>query len=687
MPDWEKRFRAPRVGLPDWAEDAPDRSLFVSNATGTFELYAWDRSTGEQRRATDRPNGTTDGVLSPDGEWIWWFSDTDGDEFGIWKRQPFGGGEDEPAVPGLAPSYPAGLALGRDGTAVVGRSIDEEPPSDGDGPAGAAEGAGPAGPAGESGADSGLGSGTGLGSGSGTGPGDDSGTGPGDGAATDPGDGAATDPADGAGSRAAGDGNGSGVREEGRGAAEPGGSSIHVLRPGGTPVEIYRHPESAGVGDLSYDSSLIAVEHTEHGDAMHSSIRVVTLDGDTVAELDDTKGGTEELGLAVMGFAPVAGDPRLLVGHQRRGRWEPMIWNPVTGEETALALDLPGDIGADWYPDGSALLIDHSHQARSELWRYDITSGGLTRIDTPAGTVSGATARPDGSVEFLWSSAARPPEVRSTTGKVVLDPPGMKAPGSVPVTDAWVDGPGGRVHALVQRPEGDGPFPTVFDIHGGPTWHDSDSFASGTAAWVDHGFAVVRVNYRGSTGYGREWTDALKHRVGLIELEDIAAVREWAVSSGLADPARLVLSGGSWGGYLTLLGLGTQPEAWALGLAAVPVADYVTAYHDEMEALKAMDRTLLGGTPEEVPERFAASSPLTYVDQVRAPVYISAGVNDPRCPIRQVENYVRRLEERGAPHEVYRYDAGHGSLVVEERIKQVRLEIDFAQRYLPAASG
>ncbi|MDP0941664.1 alpha/beta hydrolase family protein, partial [Klebsiella quasipneumoniae] len=80
----------------------------------------------------------------------------------------------------------------------------------------------------------------------------------------------------------------------------------------------------------------------------------------------------------------------------------------------------------------------------------------------------------------------------------------------------------------------------------------------------------------------------------------------------LADPDRLVLAGGSWGGYLTLLGIGTQPAAWAVGLAAVPVADYVTAYHDEMEALKAMDRTLLGGTPEEVPGRFAASSPLTY---------------------------------------------------------------------------
>lgn len=586
MPEWEKRFRAPRVGLPDWAEDAPDRSLFVSNATGTYELYAWDRATGAQRQATDRPNGTTDGVLTPDGEWIWWFSDTDGDEFGVWMRQPFGGGDDEPAVPGLEPSYPAGLALGRDGTAVVGRSTDED------------------------------------------------------------------------------------------------GTTVHVVRPGTAPVEIYRHRESAGVGDLSHDGTLIALEHTEHGDAMHSALRVVRLDGSTAAELDDTKGGAEELGLEVLGFAPLPGDTRLLIAHQRRGRWEPMVWDVASGEETELALELPGDVVAEWYPDGSALLVVHSFEARSELFRYDLAAAELVEVETPAGSVSGATARPDGTVEYLWSSAARPSEVRSTTGAVVLDPPGMKAPGSVPVEDAWVEGPGGRIHALVQRPAGAGPFPTVFELHGGPTWHDSDAFAAGPAAWLDHGYAVVRVNYRGSTGYGREWTDALKHRVGLIELEDVAAVREWAVSSGLADPSKLVLAGASWGGYLTLLGLGTQPDAWSLGLAVVPVADYVTAYHDEMEALKAMDRTLLGGTPEEVPERFEASSPLTYVDAVKAPVYISAGVNDPRCPIRQVENYVDRLAARGAVHEVYRYDAGHGSLVVEERIKQVRLELEFAGRHL-----
>lgn len=99
VPPWEQRFRAPRVSLPDWAEDAPDRALFVSNATGTYELYAWDRATGEQRQVTDRPNGTTDGVLTPDGEAVWWFDDTDGDEFGVWMRRPFHGGADTGSVP------------------------------------------------------------------------------------------------------------------------------------------------------------------------------------------------------------------------------------------------------------------------------------------------------------------------------------------------------------------------------------------------------------------------------------------------------------------------------------------------------------------------------------------------------------------------------------------------------------
>ncbi|KAB2376486.1 S9 family peptidase [Actinomadura montaniterrae] len=579
---WKARFRAARISLPRWARDAPDRSIYRSNATGTWEIYAWDRGTGEQRQMTDRPNGTWIGTVDPTGEWVWWFADTDGDEFGVWRRVPFGGGEDAPAVPGLEPSYPAGLSLGASGLAVVGRTGED-------------------------------------------------------------------------------------------------GNTVHLCRPGAAPEVLYHHAEDAHVAALSRDESLVAIGHSEHGDSRHMALRVVRPDGSAVADLWDGPGK----GVYGMGFAPVEGDARLLVGHERRGRDEILIWDPVAGTEREIVLDLPGEIGAGWYPDGSALLISHNHEARDELYRYDLGDGSLTRVETPRGVIGGADVRPDGTVEFSWSSAAEPPVIRSTSGAVVLTPPGPAAPPSVPVEDAWVDGPGGCIHALVSRPEGgEGPFPAVFDVHGGPTAQDDDSFAPAAAAWVDHGFAVVRVNYRGSTGYGSQWRDAIEGRVGLTELEDVKAVRDWAVATGLADPDRLVLTGGSWGGFLTLLGIGTQPDDWSVGVASVPVADYVAAYEDEMEGLQAFDRSLFGGSPDEVPDRYRESSPITYIEKVKAPVLILAGENDPRCPIRQIDNYLARLAELGLPHETYRYDAGHGSLVVEERITQMSAEMDFARKHL-----
>src|SRR5690348_2566399 len=91
---WKERFRAARVGFPGWAEENPDRCTYRSNATGTWEIYAWDRGTGRHRQVTDRPNGTWMGGVDPSGESIWWFADTDGDEFGVWMKQPYEGGPD-----------------------------------------------------------------------------------------------------------------------------------------------------------------------------------------------------------------------------------------------------------------------------------------------------------------------------------------------------------------------------------------------------------------------------------------------------------------------------------------------------------------------------------------------------------------------------------------------------------------
>jgi dipeptidyl aminopeptidase/acylaminoacyl peptidase len=106
-----------------------------------------------------------------------------------------------------------------------------------------------------------------------------------------------------------------------------------------------------------------------------------------------------------------------------------------------------------------------------------------------------------------------------------------------------------------------------------------------------------------------------------------------------------------------------------------------------MEPLRAYDRALFGGSPQEAPDAYRDSSPLTYVDRVRVPVLVLAGENDPRCPIRQIDNYLDALAERGARYAVYRYDAGHGSMVVAERLRQLACEIAFVRDVLESSSA
>ncbi|WP_344126206.1 S9 family peptidase [Saccharopolyspora halophila] len=584
---WRARFSAPRVSLPDWAREKPQRSLYVSNFSGTWELYAWDRDSDEHRQVTDRPQGTFHGTLSTDGERVWWFDDTDGDEFGSWKVEPFEGGEATEAVPGTHAGYPAGLELGRS-VLGLGMSTDD-------------------------------------------------------------------------------------------------GLTVWVRRDGGRPEVLYEHEQDGGLSALSWDESMVVISHSEHGDSRHPALRVLRIDGSEVAEKWDGPGK----GLDALAFAPVTGDPRLLVLHERRGKEELLIWDVEADAETEITLDLPGEVSADWFPDGRSLLIAHTHHARTTMHRYDLDSGELTDLPTPPGTVVGASVRPDSAVEYVWSSAATPSLVRTVSpdgeDRVLLTPPGERAPGSEALTDVFVEvpyGPNDTVHALVARPAGagEGPVPTVFNLHGGPHAADEDRFSAYRAAWLDAGFAVVEVNYRGSTGYGSAWRDAIEGRPGTTELEDVARVHDWAIEAGLTTPALSVVAGASWGGYLTLLALGLQPERWAGGVAGVPVADYVSAFADEMEPLRAYDRALFGGSPEEIPDVYEKASPITYIDQVRAPVQVLAGDNDPRCPIQQILNYLDALREREIPFEFYRYDAGHGSLVVSETLRQVSAEIHFGRR-------
>ncbi|MFE3449808.1 prolyl oligopeptidase family serine peptidase [Nonomuraea sp. NPDC059194] len=578
---WQARFRAPSMTLPVWARQAPNRSLYRSNASGVWEIYAWDRTTGITRQVTDQPYGTAHAALDPTGNWIYWFAGGERDELGVWMRQRFVGGEHEIIAPDLPPSEPGGIALSATGVAAVSL-------------------------------------------------------------------------------------------------ARAGTFTVHLVRPGELTRPLYEHSEAAWVTDMSLDGELIALNHSEHGDFRHPALRVLKQCGDVVGELHDGPGK----GVLGLRFGPISGDRRLLTLHERRQRHEPLVWDPKTGEQREIWLKDPGELTAEWYDDGRALLITREDRARTYLHRYDLGGGGLTLIDTPHGVIEEARPRPGGHVEYSWSSGSRPPVIRSSSGHVVMNAIGPAAPTSVPAEDIDVPGPGGRIHALVSRPEiGSAPFPAVFLLHSGPHLHDSDTFSPEVAAWVDAGFAVVRVNYRGSSGYGTAWRDALHGEVGHIELADVAAVREWVIAQGIVDQDRTVLAGTSWGGYLTLLGLGLQPKLWAAGIAAAPIACHVTAYEDHVEGLRAYQRSLFGGSPDEQPERYRDSSPITYVERVERPVLILAGVNDSRSPLRQLEAYVSRLAELGHEHEVHYYDAGRGALVVAERIDQMATKLTFIRKH------
>ena len=519
---WRRRYRATRLGFPTWSRDDPDRLLYLSNANGRFEVYAWDRRGGAHRQVTDRAEGTGYRVpsrLDPNGTHIWWFDDAKGNELGHWVREPFAGGRRETIAEDLPPAYSAWLALGSS-FAVLGRSRAEE------------------------------------------------------------------------------------------------GTTVYVLDDHAPAKLIYAHRQSANVSDLSRDETLIAIAHSEHGDSRNRAVRIVDRGGRALAELWDGPGK----GLQPVRFSPVPGDQRLLVLHDRRGRRQPLLLDARSGRVDDVELDLPGETFAEWYPDAASLLIGHEHGGRGELYRVDLGTRRLERIPTEAGTIATARVRPDGDVWYQWTDAATPAEIRSVRDGVVIRPPGERPPAGVPYAEEDADG----VHLFVAEPTGPRPHPTIFIVHGGPEAHDQDAYSAQVQAWVDHGFAVVLVNYRGSSGYGKAWRDAID------------------------------------------------------GLARIELA----AFDDEMEPLKRYDAALFGGTPAEVPESYHRSNPLTYVERVRVPMLLLVGQNDPRCPSRSVDIYADRLRALGKPPDEYRYDAGHGSLVIDEQIKQMTMELAFAARHL-----
>jgi pimeloyl-ACP methyl ester carboxylesterase len=445
--------------------------------------------------------------------------------------------------------------------------------------------------------------------------------------------------------------------------------------------------ESGGFnrGGLSTDGSLLCLEHSEHGDLIHPALRVVDpRTGAVAGELLD-RGSA----LKAACWSPIEGDPKLVIIHELEGEERAAIWDLGTGRRTDLDVGLGSVVEVqDWWPDAGALLVVNLVEGRHHLYRFDLATGTSTRLEHDQGTISTAKVRPDGSVWYRLSQGSRQARVLEVGAGEVLRAEGERAPrGRRYESWRFDNGLGDNVHGFSVTPPGNGPFPVIMLVHGGPTWLDTDRWSPEVQAYVEAGFAVGMVNYRGSIGYGREWRDILIGNIGKPELEDVNAGLADLVSRGIADPARAVIAGWSWGGYTTLMELGKHPELWVCGVAGVPVGDYELSYDDMSPELQAYDRALLGGAPADVPELMADRNPIHFADDVRVPVLFIIGEHDSRCPPRQAMAYVDRLAARDHPHEVYLFGTGHSSFDVDETVRQQRAILDFLARTVPAPEG
>ncbi len=388
----------------------------------------------------------------------------------------------------------------------------------------------------------------------------------------------------------------------------------------------------------------------------------------------DTRGGRKLKELAddysridVAEFSPLQGDHRLLAMSNAAGVMRPLIWDAESGARTDLATEeVEGDlVGMGWSPDARSVLLCQTHRATTRLWAYDLGSASLSKVPHPEGTVTSACFRDGGSVLLSWQDSTHPTRVLLVDlQRPEREPKAYLVPGDVPRSHplrsaSFRSADGEPLQCWYATPEGEGPFPTILETHGGPTSVSLNAFAPRQQVWLDHGFAVASLNYRGSITFGKEFEKKINGDIGHWEVEDMVSARNWLVENRIARPDQIYLTGWSYGGYLTLQAMGVHPELWAGGMGGVVVADWITEYEDEPEAMKGYDVALHGGTPEEKHEEFRKASPISYVERLSAPVLIIQGKNDVRDPPRQVELYEAKARSLGKDVRVIWFDTGH----------------------------
>ncbi len=412
-------------------------------------------------------------------------------------------------------------------------------------------------------------------------------------------------------------------------------------------VELAPHGDSASVGTPSWlpDSSSFFFS-TDVGQE-YSGIARGTPDGawDYVVQKDWSSGcGVDWVGR------------HLLVAWNQDGISRAELRDPHSLEVTA-EVPLPGDGVAEGYrfsKDGRYLAFSYtSPLVPGDAWRVDTDTGQLDRLTVSPCDVDEAT--------FVDAELVRFPSFD-----------GLEIP-------AFVFRPRPEDRAQDGRP-----LPVVVVIHGGPESQYRPSFAPLTQYLVARGFAVVAPNVRGSTGYGRTYQHLDDVEKRLDSVRDLAGLHDWLGTQDDLDASRAALYGGSYGGYMVLAGLAFQPERWAAGVDIVGMSDLVT-FLENTSAWRRAFREREYGSLEHDREVLEEASPINRVEQIRAPLFIVHGANDPRVPLSEAEQIHEVLEKQGVRNELLVYDdEGHGLAKLANRVDAYPRIADFLKEVLDA---
>jgi dipeptidyl aminopeptidase/acylaminoacyl peptidase len=336
-----------------------------------------------------------------------------------------------------------------------------------------------------------------------------------------------------------------------------------------------------------------------------------------------------------------------------------------------------------------ACLFTRSALDRLEL--LDPESGRLESVDLPYTDFTPSLRNVGNRLVLAGSSPTKPPEVvevdlrsgehrllrRST--ELELDP-GYLAVGT-PIDFEGADGL--TSHGFYYAPTNhdySGPDdelpPLVVHVHGGPTAHVSNALQLSIQLFTSRGIAVVDLNYAGSTGYGREYRDRLRGRWGEVDIEDSAAVVRFLADRGDIDPARVQITGGSAGGYTTLMGMAVRDE-FSSGASYFGVADLVT-FHDDTHKFEAhYDEYLIGPWPA-AKDLYLERSPITHADLISKPLLLLQGLDDKVVPPSQSEVIVDALERRGIPYAYIAFEGeGHGFRKAENVKRSTEAHLSF----------